>query len=58
MWVAFYGHTPCLEILIQYNADVYIQINGGETALILAALQGHTSCLQFLIEHNADVNTR
>ena len=43
-------------MLLEHNADVNIQGNGGYTPLHLCAREGNENLCRLLLEHNADVN--
>ena len=46
----------CVNMLIQFGADVNIQNHRGATALIIAAARTYQQCLRVLLEQGADVN--
>ena len=48
--------TKCLIELIASGANVSIQNNNQETALMFAAHQGYVECVKELIAAGADIN--
>ncbi|XP_013378972.1 ankyrin repeat, PH and SEC7 domain containing protein secG [Lingula anatina] len=50
------GHTQCVQLLLQHEADANIQDMLRETPLHLAAVNGHTQCVQLLLQHGADTS--
>jgi ankyrin repeat protein len=55
-WAAFYGHVPCVQLLLMASVPVDVCDAEGSTPLQKAAFNGHTRCVQLLMEHNANVN--
>ena len=57
-------HLEIVQVLLEHNADIHAQNNGGEVALHLAACdhrsdyQLNIDILQLLFNHGADVNAR
>ena len=49
-------HSPCLEFLIKHNADVNIQDNCGNTALMNAVIKGNIECVESLLLKKLDLN--
>ena len=50
------GHTSVAEVLLQREALLEHESEGGRTPLMKAARAGHYSTVQFLISKGADVN--
>ena len=44
------GHVNCIELLLQYGADIEATTSGGGTALHVAALSGQLSAVKCLLE--------
>ena len=53
---AYFGHSPCLQHLLDFKADVNVLDAYGGTPLVAAALNGEKECVKVLLEHKADVN--
>ena len=49
------GYTPIVEQLIEAGADYETQVEGGVTALYLAAWGGHADTVQLIAERGAEV---
>ena len=49
MLAAWYGHSRCLDHLIQEGASVNSENNYGQTALLLAAYNGREKSIEMLI---------
>jgi ankyrin repeat protein len=56
MLAALNGYHKRVQLLIDNRANVKIQSNGGDIALIKAAMYEHDECVQLLIDNGADVN--
>lgn len=52
------GHTECLNLLIQYGANLNIKDFHGGTALTYAAKFGNLECLKCLVQSGADINAK
>ncbi|XP_063073009.1 ankyrin repeat and SOCS box protein 3 isoform X2 [Engraulis encrasicolus] len=53
---AQYGHSKCLEILVQEGANVNCQATDLATPLLIAAQEGHLACVEALLSHGANPN--
>ncbi|KAK0067051.1 ankycorbin [Biomphalaria pfeifferi] len=51
-----YGHIKVVNILLKYNADIYLEDNKGCTALMFAAENGKKENVLKLLQKEADVN--
>ncbi|XP_068202611.1 ankyrin repeat family A protein 2-like isoform X2 [Palaemon carinicauda] len=56
MWAASYGQLPTVKLLVQHNANICLEGEDGETALVLAATNGHHEIVKLLIECGSDPN--
>ncbi|XP_045047417.2 cortactin-binding protein 2 isoform X2 [Desmodus rotundus] len=50
------GHTDCVRLLLNAEAQVNAADKNGFTPLCAAASQGHFKCVEFLIAYDADIN--
>uniref|UniRef100_F6XFJ5 Cortactin-binding protein 2 n=1 Tax=Ornithorhynchus anatinus TaxID=9258 RepID=F6XFJ5_ORNAN len=50
------GHTDCVRLLLNANAQVDDADKNGFTPLCSAAAQGHVKCAELLIAYHADIN--
>ena len=48
------GKRACVELLINYHADINIKGYNGNTALMFATKNKHLNCVRLLLQHNAD----
>lgn len=55
MWAAHRGHLPCVEYLIEIEANMDLQSKNGRTALMLAAWNGKMECATELILKGANI---
>jgi len=53
---AEFGHSHCIEVLIQAKAGVGFRNEDGATPLFAAARNGHTEAVSTLLQANADIN--
>ena len=53
---AQFGHTDCLQVLLQAGADIEIPNQDQATPLYVAAQNGHAKCIKILIDADANVN--
>ena len=58
MGAALYGHHEVVEALLKNGADVDAYMEGGATALMLAARNGHPYVVEALLKSGADVNAK
>jgi ankyrin repeat protein len=56
MWASGSGYTATVQALIRAGADLNLQNQVGDTALIWASEQGHTATAQALTGAGADIN--
>ena len=56
MYAAENGQGDCVNLLIEYGADVKLENDCRETALTYAVMKGNLSCLPPLIDRGVDVN--
>lgn len=45
-----YGHRECLEILLNYNADIFLANYFGQLPFDIAIQNGHSNCVDLLIK--------
>ena len=57
MAAAVEGHVECVKIFIQEGADLDIQEEKGNTALMFAAYYGMHNCFNTLLKAGAKVNS-
>ncbi|XP_012906398.1 cortactin-binding protein 2 isoform X3 [Mustela putorius furo] len=50
------GHTDCVRLLLNAEAQVNAADKNGFTPLCAAAAQGHFKCVELLIAYNANIN--
>ncbi|KAM9215911.1 cortactin-binding protein 2 [Dugong dugon] len=50
------GHTDCVRLLLDAEAQVNAADKNGFTPLCAAAAQGHDKCVELLIAYHADIN--
>ncbi|XP_036102572.1 cortactin-binding protein 2 [Molossus molossus] len=50
------GHTDCVGLLLNTEAQVNAADKNGFTPLCVAAAQGHFKCVELLIAYNANIN--
>ncbi|KAM6152582.1 cortactin-binding protein 2 isoform 2-T2 [Erethizon dorsatum] len=50
------GHTDCVRLLLNAEAEVNAADKNGFTPLCAAAAQGHFECVELLIAYNANIN--
>ncbi|XP_004389686.1 cortactin-binding protein 2 [Trichechus manatus latirostris] len=50
------GHTDCVRLLLNAEAQVNAADKNGFTPLCAAAAQGHDKCVELLIAYHADIN--
>ena len=55
---ANHGHNVCVELLINYHADLNIQGHHKRTALMYATVFNHLNCVRLLLQHNANKNLK
>ncbi len=48
------GHNACLQLLIDYGADLNVQDDLGNTPLMRAVNGSHIECIRQLLENGAD----
>ena len=53
---SLYGNLETVKILLEQGADVDLQSNDGNTALIYASRDGNLETVKFLLEQGADIN--
>jgi ankyrin repeat protein len=51
-----FGHVDVVQLLLDYNADIYVQDNDGDTPLHVSV--GHVEVTQMLLDRGAEVNSR
>ena len=50
------GHTPVVELLLSYNADLTVKDKNGYTALHIASFRGNLAVVKALLKENIDVD--
>ena len=50
------GHISCVELLIQYGADINATNKNRWNPLVIASYDGSVSCLELLLRSGAEVN--
>ena len=53
-----YGSNECVSILLNYNVDINLSINGESTPLLLAIRKGNLACVKMLIAREVDPSIR
>jgi hypothetical protein len=54
---AYFGHHECIQVLLEFKADVNALDGHGGTPLVAAALNGEIECVRVLLAAKANVNT-
>lgn len=54
MWAAYKGFPACIDVLLQFGADVHATDEMGFTALHWALVKGSYLCIQKLVEYGSD----
>ena len=52
------GHTPCIEELVRWGADINSQESWGQTPLIIATLKTRVHCMKALIHFGANIEIK
>ena len=55
MQAACYGHSDCVQLLLQRGADLHIKNSWKVSCLVIASQGGHFSVVHTLINHGAKV---
>jgi hypothetical protein len=55
---AFHGHSTCVQLLLQYGADIDARNGAGASALMNAAQQGHAETVAILLKAGADAKPK
>ena len=50
------GHTEVAKLLLDHDAQVNMQDNGGWSTLMYTSSKGHTEVAKLLLDHDAQVN--
>jgi ankyrin repeat protein len=53
---AYFGHHECIQVLLEFKADVNALDGHGGTPLVAAALNGEIECVRVLLAAQADVD--
>ncbi|MDR0529599.1 MAG: ankyrin repeat domain-containing protein [Zoogloeaceae bacterium] len=53
---AWEGNVPMMEIFYQYGANIHLENDAGEQALLLAVWQGKKPAVEWLLAHGATLN--
>ena len=52
------GHSECIRLLLDRNADIESKDNSGSTALLVATEKGHLESVRLLLDRNADIESK
>ena len=52
------GNIEIVQLFLEYNADINLKDNNGNTPLIIAAALGNIEIVKLLLAHNADINIK
>lgn len=58
MIACMYGHTRCLELLLEHGVDLERHERFGDTALMCAIEKKHTDCVRMLLDYGACPNAQ
>ncbi|KAG5356047.1 Target of rapamycin complex 2 subunit AVO2 [Yarrowia sp. B02] len=54
---AMHGHNPCVQLLLDFGADIDVTDGSGTRPIHMAAAYGHLKTIKTLIDRDADVAT-